>query len=249
MNRIYWENEYISAFTDLPCADIHKHWMLQLFLCLYTKVQVEINGEKILDHCIILDSNVKHRFCVKGDVYYTMLIEPTSDIAFYMRDHYINKTKGYGFIDVSKHKKTDFLYLLTNVAIEEYKKFIEEFNSTIFITNIDKKSLDVRVREIIEQLEQSDFFNVSVKVLADKVSLSESRITHLFKEYTGIPLKGYILMKKWKKAYELILKNGNITTAALDAGFDSPSHFASTNKKLTGMTAQFTFKNSRFLKV
>jgi len=40
----------------------------------------------------------------------------------------------------------------------------------------------------------------------------------------------------------------NITDAALNAGFDSPSHFAATSKKLTGMSATNISKDSVFLK-
>ena len=56
-------------------------------------------------------------------------------------------------------------------------------------------------------------------------------------------------MKKWERAYEYMFERKSITRAALEAGFDSPSHFAAANRRLTGMTANQTFKNSRFLKV
>ena len=37
--------------------------------------------------------------------------------------------------------------------------------------------------------------------------------------------------------------------AALNAGFDSPSHFASTVKRMMGLPARSTVKDSEFLKV
>ena len=40
-----------------------------------------------------------------------------------------------------------------------------------------------------------------------------------------------------------------LTTSALNAGFDSPSHFAYTNKLMTGMSASNIMKDSEFLKV
>ncbi|MDZ7548901.1 helix-turn-helix transcriptional regulator, partial [Clostridium perfringens] len=78
---------------------------------------------------------------------------------------------------------------------------------------------------------------------------SESRISHLFKKQIGIPLKSYIVLCNLKKAYIYLLDNGSITDAAMKAGFDSPSHFAYTSKKLTGMSAKNIRKDSVFLKV
>ena len=46
-----------------------------------------------------------------------------------------------------------------------------------------------------------------------------------------------------------LLENDDITDAALKSGFDSPSHFAYTSKKLTGMSAKNIRKDSVFLKV
>ncbi|WP_242851508.1 hypothetical protein [Clostridium sp. DMHC 10] len=56
-------------------------------------------------------------------------------------------------------------------------------------------------------------------------------------------------MRKLQRAYELIFNGENITTAALNAGFDSSSHLAYTNKMMTGMSATNIIRDSGFLKV
>lgn len=56
-------------------------------------------------------------------------------------------------------------------------------------------------------------------------------------------------MDKLQKAFYLILHGMDITTAALEAGFDSPSHLAATSKRLLGMSAREIKKDSVFLKV
>lgn len=71
----------------------------------------------------------------------------------------------------------------------------------------------------------------------------------MFKDETGIPLKSYIVIHKLYGAYESIFNGVNITTAALNAGFDNPSHLAYTNKMITGMSASNILKDSEFLKV
>lgn len=51
------------------------------------------------------------------------------------------------------------------------------------------------------------------------------------------------------KAFELLFCGESITDEAMRGGFDSPSHFAATTKKMMGMPASFSLKDSEFLKV
>ena len=81
------------------------------------------------------------------------------------------------------------------------------------------------------------------------VFLSSSRLSHLFKEQTGIPLKSYIILHQMERAFDELFAGKNITESSMIAGFDSPSHFASTVKKMMGMTVSLSLKDSEFLKV
>jgi AraC-like DNA-binding protein len=76
----------------------------------------------------------------------------------------------------------------------------------------------------------------AVPLLCQKVYLSQSRLSHLFKEVTGISLSRYLAMEKMRKGYIHFQKHGNITEAAMHAGFDSPSHFAATCKRMFGIS-------------
>ena len=88
-----------------------------------------------------------------------------------------------------------------------------------------------------------------IALYADKVALSQSRLSHLFKEQVGIPLKSYIQFHQIQKAFLGLLNGKNITEAAMFAGFDTPSHFAAVTKRMMGMPASISLKDSVFLKV
>ena len=89
----------------------------------------------------------------------------------------------------------------------------------------------------------------SVDHFAEELHLSSSRLSHLFSEQVGITLKDYLLLHQLERVFQDILSGRKITDAAMDAGFDSPSHFASTVKRLMGLPARSTIKDSEFLKV
>lgn len=78
---------------------------------------------------------------------------------------------------------------------------------------------------------------------------SQSRLSHLFKEQIGIPLKSYIQFHQMKQAFLALLHGKSITEAAMATNFDSPSHFAAVAKKMMGMSARTSLKDSVFLKV
>ena len=63
-----------------------------------------------------------------------------------------------------------------------------------------------------------------------------------------MPLKSYIQFRQMQTAFLALLNGKNITEAAMLAGFDSPSHFATVTKKMMGMPASISVKNSVFLK-
>jgi len=109
--------------------------------------------------------------------------------------------------------------------------------------------LDGRICELLEILQNCDCYDHTVENFSKKVYLSSSRLSHLFREQTGVPLKSYILFHQLEKAFTALLGGANITDAALLAGFDSPSHFAATVKKWMGMPVSASIKNSEFLKV
>ena len=80
--------------------------------------------------------------------------------------------------------------------------------------------------------------------LFDPACLSQSRLSHLFKESVGISLHRYLAWEKMRKGYVNYRKYGSITEAAMRAGFDSPSHFAATCKRMFGLS--FPMSSARF---
>jgi AraC-like DNA-binding protein len=157
----------------------------------------------------------------------------------------------YGIVDISTLNNRDNVIQLlsTKVAPKEYKVYRDELLSHIGVNQYKDLAYDDRVEAIIRLLNEYDFYDLQIAELAAKIGLSESRLAHLFKDETGIPLNGYFLMKKWRKAYEILLLSKNITKAAIDSGFCSSSHFSAANKKITGLPAQKILYNSEFLKV
>lgn len=105
------------------------------------------------------------------------------------------------------------------------------------LDTVENTLCDERISQVLEYLRSLDEVPEDITAqLCAKVCLSPSRLSHLFKENVGISLHRYLAMDKMRKGYIHFQKYGNITEASMRAGFDSPSHFAATCKRMFGIS-------------
>jgi len=101
------------------------------------------------------------------------------------------------------------------------------------LSAIKEKKKKIKIRKIIEYIDQ----NFTRKLTSEEISrfsgLSTSRCLHLFKEETGMSLSEYV--KKLRVEYgKYLILNTNISLAdcAIEAGFFDQSHFTKTFKQV-----------------
>jgi AraC-like DNA-binding protein len=97
------------------------------------------------------------------------------------------------------------------------------------------RTVDPRVRQTLRGLHAEPTARRSLAELAAAVYLSESRLGHLFKEETGVPLRRYKVWVAMGAAMRAIARGETLTTAALDAGFSSSAHFSATYREMFGL--------------
>ncbi|WP_074258372.1 AraC family transcriptional regulator [Mycobacteroides abscessus] len=76
---------------------------------------------------------------------------------------------------------------------------------------------------------------VSGTELAARVGLSASRLTHLFTEQVGIPLRRYVLWSRLRAAILRVQAGDDLTGAAHGAGFADSAHLTRTTREMFGL--------------
>lgn len=248
MNRIYWDIDKISMLTDHLDASAHSHGMIQFFLCLEDELEIRVGKEKIMCSCILVNKNIRHSFKANSKIHFTCVIEPVSDIGIKL--NCILQDKDYCIVDDSKSNelKKIAMDMKDTFDTETYRKFIAEMYECFDIPYLNKQ-FDDRILVFLKMLEQCSCEEHSIEEYAGKLCISASRLSHLFSEQVGITLKKYLSLHQLERAFQDLLAGKRITEAALNAGFDSPSHFASTVKRMMGLPARSTVKDNEFLKV
>lgn len=248
MNRIYWDKDSIGIVTDLIDASSHSHPAMQLFLSIEEKLDIEISDELFSCRCIVVNKSIRHAFNTKGRLHFSLIIEPTTMLA----EQLCKKMHSSGYLiydrEETENMQQQAKHLLQNHSIEGYHKFKKQLFKLL---GVEQKALkhDDRITELLALLDECSCDDHTITQFADKVALSKSRLSHLFKEQTGVPLKSYITLHQMEQAFIGMFRGESITEAALNAGFDTSSHFAATTKRLMGTSASLSIKDSEFLKV
>ena len=107
---------------------------------------------------------------------------------------------------------------------------------------------DERVNACLQIFREKDLeYHQMINSLKSATFLSESRLSHLFKEHIGISLKKYLVWTKLKKTIAYLLQEEtNLTQSSLQAGFYDQAHFTNAFKKLLGISPSKVY-NSRTL--
>ncbi len=96
--------------------------------------------------------------------------------------------------------------------------------------------IDPRIIRVVELIKRDVAHNLSARYLAAQVDLSEPRLSQLFKDTLGVPIRRY---RQWHRLFVTavgVTRGLSLTTAALEAGFTDSAHFSRTFRSILGMT-------------
>ena len=233
MTDILFEYNHILMRAEYRSPDIHKHLASHFVFCLNGELSCVVQDKIFQCSGVFITSDVEHTIYAESGDMLIFLFDPTSDMANNIDTQYL-KGKDCTLID--------------DAIVQKLRKIWAEHGSNLKTADelllnecqIGSGSIamkDERIHKVISYLEKCDTIPEDIiSSLCKNVCLSESRLSHLFKEQVGIALNRYIVLDKMKKTYLHYTRSGNITEAALAAGFYSSSHFAATCKKMFGLS-------------
>lgn len=155
MNYIIMDEKYITAFTDSIDAETHKHYMLQLFMSCNDNLNIEVKGEQISCKFIIVNTNVDRCFFSENELYFTILIDSTSDIAEGFKKNYLIE-RDYAILDSIEINSLQKLLneTINNINFDRYKEFIHRLFSTLSIEINERKIYDKRITKLLKMLNE-----------------------------------------------------------------------------------------------
>lgn len=226
MSRIIFEDEYVIVIPSFKEVLPHKHSFYHLFW-------IGDNAEKLY----VVGGKMRHVMPPLPQCKAFLMIDPTSCIA-----EKIDKLLGSGkpeIIDLVKGLE------ITNNTDEDIRQNVRTclIENNLLENTVSYDDLeDYRVVKLLKEIREYKHLEKSIQEIADKYGISDSRLSHAFKECMGISLKGYLIIKQMQYAYKLIMEGKSITYASLEAGFSSPAHLAAVCKKQMGISISMVLK-------
>ena len=179
---------------------------------------------------VIIDSNIKHRISGKSTSIQLSMIEH--------RDSAIKDV-----LSSLEHTfKHGVCILKSNTTHQHaFKDLAHKLINTEY-----KLAYDSRVTKVINHLMHNDVaYDQMLSTLTQLVHLSESRLSHLFKEDVGISLKKYLLWCKLKSTiYQHLDKKEDLFASLIQSGFYDQPHFSKAFKTMLGVAPSKAY-NSR----
>lgn len=230
--NILFEYDHILMRAEYRTPDLHSHLAVHLILGLEGGVYCDISGEHIEAPGVFIAGDVPHTaYTVSGGML-VYLFDPACRYADWISRNYL---AGKQF-ELLPEKTADEIRSAWNNNASPAQADCEILDILGFPLS-DASRMDERIITVLAALRSLEEIPEDiVQRLCGAACLSQSRLSHIFKENVGISLHRYLAWEKMRKGYVNYQKYGNITEAAMRAGFDSPSHFAATCKRMFGIS-------------
>lgn len=233
---------YIGTVVDTA---FHKHPAIQITISLENKFAIHFKQDTVTTDMIILNSNTEHKLIGRDGIQALILIEPESVYSSFLKKH-IGKNE-YLLLEMKNH----IISSLNTINENDFSLtgLIKKLCLTLDDSPAMKVIHDNRINEIINFIESIDEKKITVRELASHVSLSESRLQHLFKSQTGISIKKYLQWKRLIDGVAVIIGGKDFTYSSHEAGFSDSAHMSRTFKESIGLNLSEIFHSSRSVQV
>lgn len=240
MTDILFEYDHILIRSEYKTPELHAHLASHLIVCLDGKMQCTVCGEDFSAEGLFIASDKTHTVhAPKGEMLLYLFDAASTASKIIERDYLCGKD--FCILDGIYRDGESTVQKIRNIwneygkdsASSADRKILEAMNLNLAATT----PTDERIKRVLEYLSSLNAIPGDImKKLCDISCLSQSRLSHLFTQNMGMSLHRYLSFDKMRKGYTNFLSTGNITQAALDSGFDTPSHFAATCKRMFGLS-------------
>ncbi|BET96866.1 AraC family transcriptional regulator [Xenorhabdus taiwanensis] len=247
--------DHLSLLSENISTSAHRHAFLHLIISrTHQPIAINIEENSIVSKAILINSKVMHTISLVQQPFWLILINHTSSLAYCLQHQYLPEKKTFscfsGFISEALSLNATNLQNGT-LNVSHYNTVWEKLLAILAINHcyLPHKINDQRVQQVLTTISSTNELPTQQDFLLKTIYISKSRLSHLFTNMTGSSLKSYLLFQRLMRALWLIAQGNRITDAALQCGFDSPSHLSATCRKLMGIKPSFAKHVSQFLKV
>lgn len=241
---------YKIIFSNSP-SRMNAHWHNSIELMYFydtngCEYQIKNKCYKINKYDLIIANPLEVHQCFDfGKSEVCCLIFPTDILDAYNGVIFNNHIKNDGtIINIFKkiksnagHEQFPFLIMSCIYELIAYMLSNYVFDNESDIKRNRYRPIFKKVNLIINYIKKHYSENISVSDIANEVNLSESRVSHIFKDITGITIMKYIENTRINNSMKMLIETDlSITEIALSCGFCDNSYYTLRFKQKNGLT-------------
>jgi AraC-like DNA-binding protein len=232
----YWYDRSLLLLDPFEAAE-HRHYPMEIQVGLECPFKMDFGSGWREYRAVIIDSNRPHRFDGTGGRQALLMIDPRGKAAARLKR---NALRGEKSRELGMESVGAFVAPLLGCrerarAIDEVGILCDDLVRSISGDAASGEAPGRRMAEILGILKGLPEKKMPAAVLAERVGLSESRLAHVIKEETGVPLRQLLLWLRLMEAVKLIFAGMSFTDAAYEAGFADSAHLSRTYKRMCGL--------------
>ena len=243
-STFYMWNGVAAFFYSSHLTSFHSHNTMQLVLDTQKDFRFKTKDSSWRTcKSLVIKENVLHQLDTNESVQLIIYLDAETRIAQSIKSKYILENEVY-VLDLNIFHFANSAELQQALLTPEPSILENVINRILesLSLEIGSVSADQRITTAEQFISTTHPGIATIKSIADKVCLSESRLRSLFKQVTGVSLYRYMLWNKIRYATNQIMAGYSVNEAAIDTGFTDSSHF---HKMMVQM---FGISPSKFLK-
>lgn len=237
----FYIEDHILMHSLYPTPELHAHTALHLIIPVEGRLDCHIRDQRTVSAGIFIDSDVPHTAASDSGQMLVFLFDAVSSMAEMIRKTFLAGQEYCLLPEELAERIQQIVRAESELAVLDH-----DILQLCGFDKLSESDMDERISETIAYMRAQTTVSEEIfDELCDRVCLSRSRFSHLFKENTGLSFSHYLVILKMRKFYENYLAGRNITDAAVEAGFSSPSHFAEVCRRQFGISFSEFVKSTK----
>lgn len=240
---------YVGKLTE---NEEHLHHAMQITIGLDGEFQFSKDGTWHHYRGIVIDANKTHQIKSGKHWVATIMLNAEYLPVKVLKQQLLEDSDCFELSEESVSNLLNNLPVPTHAYDDCF--FASELIKYTLINLIDRDksgvaSVDSRLTRLLEYISALEVKKISTKMLAQQIHVSETRLIHMFKAYTGIPVRRYLRWLRLDDALRLISDGMSFTDAAHHAGFSDAAHLSRTTRATLGISLSMLFHNKRIRRI
>lgn len=225
---------------------MHAHHAFQIVVHGGTPCLRDERGEAIHGPVAVLDPDRSHAVHSRRDHALVVFVEPDSRAGRALRHRSLIAPPG------AAHPVAE---VIGELLPDNWSRAEEAVRRTLSLTGLPEAATPMRwwrhpaIDEALQRLpDLVDEAPLDVDELAEAIGMSTSRLTHVFSDEVGIPLRSYAKWLRLVRATEHLSEGASITDAAHAAGFADAAHMSRSFKAMFGLAPSDVMNGSTWIR-